>query len=257
MRRILLFLLVVTGSLLISSCLTIEERITLNADGSGTQTNTVDFSELLSNPMIKMGLAEKMAEGGEDVPLKMDSTFNIIDDLGPINPQWTAEQRAMVARVKSEMKMDIEEGIGLVTTNFAFTDPIEISQLAELLASSNKAEGKDDNPFAGMSGQDFLLSTITLKGTKMMRSTVQSPDFENPMAETGLEDGMADMMKEMFGDAVISYRVDFPGKVKKVKGFPGHEIDGNSLIMLFDFNEMLEDPGVMARALSGEVKFKK
>ena len=67
---------------------------------------------------------------------------------------------------------------------------------------------------------------------------------------------MMDMMKEMFGDAVMGYRIDFPGKVKKVKGFAGHEIEGNSIIMLFDFMEVMEDPDVVAKAMTGEVKFK-
>lgn len=257
MHRILLFLLIATGSLILSSCLTIEERISLNADGSGTQTNIVDMSTLLENPMIKMAMVEEMKkQGGGDMPGRIDSTFNIIDDLLAVNPQWTATEQEMVSRVSGKMLMDFEEGEGIITTTFNFDTPEEIGQLATLLANSNKAEGKDSNPLSGMSGQDFLISTLAMKGKKFKRTTTKSPDFSNPLAEQGLDEATMDMMKEMFGDAVIGYRIDFPGAVKKVKGFPGHEVEDNSIIMLFDFMEVMEDPEVVARAMTGEVKFK-
>lgn len=260
MRRILLFLLVVTGSLLISSCLTIEERVKLNADGSGVQVSTIDFSELLQNPLIRSGMEQEMAKGDGEIPQRIDSSFSVYEQMLPLNPQWTAEERALLARSTATMTMDFIEGIGEVVTRFEFNDPAEIAQLADLMANSNKPEEGEDgggNPFANMSGQSFVLSTFNLKGKKLIRTTTTSPDFENPMAEAGLEDGMMDMMKEMFGDAVMTYVIEFPGKVKKVSGFPGHEIDGNELIMAVDFNEMLENPEAVAKVLTGEVKFKK
>lgn len=258
MRRILLFMLVATGSLILSSCLTIEERISLNADGSGVQTNTIDMSTLLDNPMIKMGMAEELKKQGNDAAMmqRIDSSFNIIDELLPVNPQWTAAERDLVSRVNGNMLMDLEGGEGVITTTFTFNNAKEIGQLATLLANSNKPEGKESNPFSGMSGQDFLISTMSMKGKKFSRTTTKSPDFSNPLAEQGMDEDTMEMMKGMFGDAVFGYRIDFPGKVKKVKGFPGHEIEDNSLIMLFDFMEMLEDPDIVAKAMTGEVKFK-
>lgn len=259
MRRILLFLLVVTSSLLISSCLTIEEHITLNADGSGTQVNTVDMSSVLENPLVKMGMAEEMKKaGGTDIPERVDSSFRIIDELLPVNPQWTAKEQELVGRVSGKILMDLVESEGIIETTFRFNNPGEIQQLAQILADANQAEGKDSNPFSSMSGQNFLLSTIALKGTKLSRTTIKAPGFENPLAEAGLDEDTFDMMMEMFGDAVVAYRIDFPGKIKKVSGFPGHELEGeNSIFQAFDFMELMENPEAMATALTGEVKFKK
>lgn len=258
MRRILLFALVILGSLLATSCLTIEERITLNADGSGMQVNTVDMSEVLDNPMVKMGMAEEMKKQGGDVPERIDSSFSVLEQLGPSNPQWTAAQRELVGRSNGTVVMDLEEGVGLITTTFKFNSPDEINELAALMASANKPTEKEDNPFAGLSGQNFVSSVMKISGKKFTRTTTKSADFENPLADAGLDEGTLDMMKGMFGDAVLGYRIDFPGQVKKVKGFPGHEItDGNSIIMLFDFMEIIEKPETVANALTGEVKFKK
>lgn len=260
MRRLFLFLLVAAGSLLISSCLTIEERVTLNADGSGTQVNTVDFSTLLENPMVKMGMAEEMKKNGNtDMTERIDSSFRVLDNMLELNPQWTAEQRELLGRVTVDMVMDIEEGVGVVKTKFNFNDPGEIAEMNELMATANQPEGAQEaNPFASMSGQNFLASVITLKGKKMVRETTTSPGFENPMTEAGLDEATMGMMQEMFGDAVIGYVVEFPGNIKKVKGFPGHEIEaGNELRMVFDFMEVMNDPDVVAKALTGEVKFKK
>lgn len=230
----------------------------MNADGSGVQTNTFDVSELLDNPMIKMGIAGELKEQGNgDVSGRIDSTFNLTDELLPLNPQWTAAEQELVGRVAGKMVMDLEEGEGVVTTTFAFQSPDEIGQLATILDNANQADDKKGNPLAGITNQDFLISTLALNGKKFSRTTVTANEFNNPLADAGLDESSMSMMKEMFGDAVMGYRIDFPGKIKKVKGFPGHEIvEDNVILMLFDFTEVMEDPELIAKALTGEVKFK-
>lgn len=259
MRRILLFLLVAAGTLILSSCLTIEERISLKADGSGVQTTTVDLSSLLENPFMKMAMAEELQKGeGSELSGRIDSAFAVGDELLPLNPQWSAAERELVGRATGNILMDIEEEEGVFTTTFQFNNLGEIEQLARLMENANKPDENDSNPLAGVSNGSFLLSSMGLKGSKFVRSTQKSPSFSNPMEENeDLDAGMMSMMKDMFGDAVIGYRVDFPGKIKKVKGFEGHEIEDNSLVMYFDFMEVMEDPEVAAKALTGEVKFKK
>lgn len=258
MRRLLLFTLAIFGSLLATSCLTIEERISLNADGSGTQVNTIDMSEMLDNPMIRMGMAEEMKKQGGDAPERVDSSFSVLEQLAPSNPQWTAEERELVGRSRGKVLMDLEEGVGIITTTFTFDNVDEINQLAEIMAKANKPAEDNSSPFGNMSGQNFLTSVFTMSGKKFARTTSKSDDFQNPLTEAGLDDETLDMMKGMFGDAVVGYRIDFPGEVKKVKGFTGHEVtDGNSMVMLFDFMELIEKPDLVAKALTGEVKFKK
>ena len=259
MRRILLFLLVVTGSFLATSCLTIEERVKLNADGSGVQTLTMDMSSMLDNPMMKMGLEQELAKGGE--MMRKDSTFNIIDEMAPLNPQWSDADRELVGRMEGRITMDLEEGIGMVTTTFPFQNVGEMTRFSELMKSANKAEDEESpvagNPFSGMNEGSIMNSIYAIKGTKLTRTTPVPDNFENPFLSEEMEEGVMDMMMEMFGDATIVYVMEFPGAVKKVKGFPGHMVDGNELILAFDFTEMMEDPTIMAKALSGEVKFRK
>ncbi|MEL6356144.1 MAG: hypothetical protein AAFQ37_04340, partial [Bacteroidota bacterium] len=74
----------------------------------------------------------------------------------------------------------------------------------------------------------------------------------------GEEEGIVDMMKMMFSDAKVVYLMEFPGKVKKVKGFTGHEIvDNNTVRLEFDFLDFLEDASPIDAALDGNVKYKK
>lgn len=259
MRRTLLFLLVATGSLILSSCLIIEERISLNKDGSGQQVTTVDMSGMLENTFVQMTLAEEFEKGeNPDLKGKMDSSFRVADQILPFNPQWSAAEKALISRVTGNITVDIEEGVGLMTTTFAFNNIEEVEQLAVLMSNANKPDDLENNPLSGISGGNFLLSSMAIKGSKFTRETEKAPNYINPMKEAeGFQAGTADMMKEMFGDAVIIYQVDFPGKIKKVKGFAGHEVEGNSLVMMFDFMELLEAPETFAETLSGEVKFKK
>ncbi len=258
MRRILLFLLVGVGSIALSSCLTIEERISLNSDGSGKQVTTVDMSGLLDNPFVKMAMAEEFdKEDNAVLSAKMDSSFMVASELLPLNPQWSSAEKELVNRVSGNIKMDVESGVGLVTTTFDFNSIEEIEKLTELLNNANKPAENEGNPLAGLSNGNFLLSSMMIKGTKFSRNTQKAPNFSNPLEENEeLDAGMLSMMKEMFGDAAVIYQVDFPGKIKKVSGFDGHEVQDNSLIMMFDFMELMEDPEVAARALTGQVKFK-
>ena len=260
MRRTLLFLLVLSGTFLLTACLTIEDRTELNADGSGIQTTIVDFGSLFDNPMVKMGMQEELRKSGKTEMLeRVDSTFRLTDQLGALNPQWTAAERALVERAHGEVVMDFEDGEGYVKTMFPFDRPEQIDELAAILAKSNKPEGQQGNPFEGLSGSQFFDLTRTLKGKKLSWKATKSADFENPLAAAGLDEDTMGMMQSMFGDAVVNYTIVFPGKIKKVKGFPGHEIDEstNTMTLLFDFIEIIENPEVIARALNGEVKFRK
>ncbi|MFT7120500.1 MAG: hypothetical protein ACJAZ9_000673 [Neolewinella sp.] len=258
----MLFLLVAIGSLILSSCLTIEEKITLKADGSGVHASTIDFGSVLDNPLIKMGLEEELKKQGQaDFSENVDSTFRPIDELLEMNPQWTDAEKELLGRIEGHIVMNFEEGEGYVTTTFPFNNVSEVNEMQKLMENANKKEGSDaGNPFSGLSGSEFFTTVLTMKGTKLVRTTTANPDFVNPLGGEDLgEEGM-EMVKMMFGEAVVAYTVEFPGEVKKVKGFPGHDVEGaqgNVVTQYFDFMDMLERPEIVAAGLTGEVKFKK
>jgi hypothetical protein len=258
MRRFLLFLLVIAASFYTTSCLVIEDELNLNRDGSGTKVTTIDLGDMMSNPIMGMALQENLEKEGAE---KMDSSFQLIDELGPLNPQWTAEERELVGRMKGRIFVDGEAMEGKVTSTFRFDKLEEISRVNAIIAAANQPENAEGGPEAlagGLSGTGGLFETSFdwKKGTIVMNSAV-AKNYKNPMVDDELgEEGM-DMMKMMFADAAFVYTINFPGKVKKVKGFAGHSVEGKSIIQAFDLLELFENPEKMAPALTGQVKYKK
>lgn len=258
MRRILLFILVICASFYTTSCLVIEDQLNLNEDGSGTKVTSVDLGDMLSNPMMEMALQESLDNGEAE---KMDSSFQILDELAPLNPQWTAEERELVGRMKGRIVIDGEAGEGMVTTSFNFDKLEEIARVNAIIAVANQPESEAGGPegmAGGLSGAGGIFDTSYdwKKGLMVMSSTL-AKNYENPLTNDELgEEGM-DMMKMMFEDAAFIYTINFPGKVKKVKGFAGYEVEGNSITQVFDLLELFDNPASIAPALTGRVKYKK
>lgn len=261
MRRILLFLLVAVITAFLSSCLTIEEHTTIRRDGSGSQVTTIDMSQMFDNPLMMMAMEEEMKKGGDEQEERIDSSFLVYEEFLPMNPQWTDEERSLVMRSEGRMLMDLKAGESVITTSFPFQDIAEIGQLNRLLAAANQPAAKEDGGpggmLSGLTGKNFATGTLLLKGKKLIRTSSVADSMDNPFEEEEMgEEGM-EMIKEMFADAAMIYTMEFPGKVKKVKGFPGHEVLGNQVIQAFDFLELMENPEIVDLGLSGEIKFKK
>ncbi|MTB50244.1 hypothetical protein [Lewinella sp. W8] len=258
MRRLFLFMLAITASLYTTSCLVIEDTLNLNADGSGTKVTMIDLSDMLSNPMMGMALQENMKDGESEVK---DSSFLLVDELAPLNPQWTAEELELVSRIKGRIFVDGEAGEGMVTSTFRFDDLSEIARVGDIIAAANQPEESEGGPqgmASGLSGAGGIFKTSfdLKKGLLSMNSSVPE-DFKNPLVNEELGEEAMGMMKMMFEDAAFVYTINLPGKVKKVKGFEGHEVEGQSIVQVFDLLEMIEKPEMMTPALTGEIKFKK
>lgn len=264
--RLLTFLLVVVAAVVLTSCLTIEEKITLNKDGSGTYQTFVDMGEMLSNPLLSGAMQEEMAKNGGDASaMRMDSTIDLYTELSAKNPQWTNEERNLIRKVNSRMSMDFEKMEGGVYVNYDFSSMEELMQIQDLMSSSNadtdnEDEAAEGNPLAGMMGGSGPVSGMTSKFSwkkgLFTRTATIPAEFMKGMGLDESDETMG-MVKMMMADAKISYVVEFPGAVKKVKGFTGHSIDGNRMTQEFGFLELLEKPAIVDEALDGSVKFKK
>lgn len=247
------------AALVLSSCLTIEEHLTLERDGSGTYVTTIDLSEMLSSPFLKMALEEQMSEGGEEVPTRVDSIIDIYGELAPLNPQWTTEEKALLQRVESRMVMDLENNEGEVFIKYPFGNMDELQLMMDLMAEANQPEEGDDdaNPFSGLGGgmMSGAQNTFSWKKGNFGRETVIPDEISE---ELGVDEDTKGMMEMMFADAKVVYIMEFPGKVKKVSGFPGHTQEGNNILRQeFSFLDLINDPATIDAGLDGQVKYKK
>ncbi|OAV45677.1 hypothetical protein [Lewinella sp. 4G2] len=259
MRRLLLFVFAITASLLVSSCLIVEQEITLKRNGSGIKTVQIDLGEMISNPMMAM------MSGDEGIPSeKKDSSWLMIDDLREHNPQWTSEEIALLENARGEMSLDTDEGVMLITMSTTFNSLDELKRIERLIADANKPDEDDEEEGAGgmpdfsdfgNTGDDTEYE-FTKKSLSLM--TPVSEISEGVFGGLGLdeEDEGMEMLLGMLDGSKAVYKFNLPGKVKKVKGMEGAVIDGNTVTVEVGLMEAIEDPEMSAAALTGEIKFK-
>ena len=267
--RLLTYLFILVSAIILTSCLTIEEKIILNKDGSGSFLISMDMSELLADPMMGGMILKSMEKDNAISPatMKMDSVIDLYSDLVDLNPQWTAADRTLLQRLDSRLKMDLEEKKGGYFMRFDFAELGEITQLQNLMSSANSGKEKGDKStdavLSSMMGSDGLLAEVINKFSFKKRSfsrTATSTD--EALDGLGLGempvDGQDDeMLKSMLGGFTIAYVMEFPGNIKKVNGFPNHTIEnGNQIVQRFSFLELFEEEFVVGDLLTGSVKFK-
>lgn len=250
--KYIIVLISLLSACLLSGCLIIEEKIIFNKDGSGLYANTIDLSELLSNPMMKGLMMEEMQKNGNTASMRTDSVIDIYGQMAPLNPQWSADDHRLMKKISARMLMDFISGEGGFYLNYAFEDDQELSRINELMASSKKGEEEDGSlpnlgSFMGAASNQFSFDK------KRWTRNYSSPKIGNVLGE-GEE---ADMAKMMFEEAKFVFTMEFPGKIKKVNGFSTHSITGDRTLRLeIPFLEMLENTKVMDDYLDGSVKYK-
>lgn len=266
MRRFLLFALIAVGSILISSCLTIEQNLTLNKDGSGKKSVTMDMGAMFANPLMAMAMASD--EASKELE-KKDSTWLLVDELRDLNPQWTAEELALLEKATGRMQVDVEKEIMITVIETPFNNLGELKQIEDLFAAANRPAEDDDEDGAaglgggGMAGITSMMGGSTNSDTRYKlgnRTLMVTSNFKESLNDLMGEDdmeGAEDMVKGMFEDAVMIYSFHLPGKVKKVKGFEGAIIDGNTVTQAFDLLDFMDDSAAAASQTSGEIKYKR
>lgn len=246
------FILIILSAFLLSGCLTIEEKIIFKQDGSGTYSTTVDLSEFLSNPFMKDALMDEMQKNGGETAMRIDSTIDIYGQMAPFNPQWSAEDHSLMKKITSKMLIDFESGEGGIYLNYPFKDDKELTRINMLMATANKGEEKDGD---GFSNPGDLLGSASNHFTFAKKRWTR--DYSIPAMTNILgEDDEAEMAKMMFAEASFVFLMEFPKKIKKVKGFSGHTISNNNTVRIeIPFLEVLEKTEAMDVYLDGSVKY--
>ncbi|MEO7983980.1 MAG: hypothetical protein ABI688_07855 [Bacteroidota bacterium] len=129
MRKFILPVLTVC-TFFLAGCFETTQEITLNEDGSGTISNTNDFSALIG--MAKMANPSEL----EKVPL-VDSIISMKEKADSI-PDLSPEERTMAKAGILKLKMNVKEEKLLTNLVFQFSKPSQI-------AAYNKISGKMSN----------------------------------------------------------------------------------------------------------------
>ena len=250
--RIFSFGCLLVASLLLSSCLTIIEQYQFNADGSGHYSGVVDMSRMISNPMFAMAMAEQLGENPDEFS-GIDTSFNMYDQLAAANPQWTEQEANYIKRIEARMQLDFDSSSGGIFIDYDFSSTDELKEMQRVFQSANQPE-TEGGLGSLSSGFGNNITSFEWGRGKMSRTTEIVTDMNDQL---GIDEDQMDMMASMFGDARLIYIMEFPGRIKKVEGFPGAQNTGNTLTFEFPFLEMLNNPSGIDEALDGSVKFKR
>lgn len=252
MRYHFIFLFVLSAFLL-SGCLTIEEKIVFKQDGSGTYATTIDMSEFLSNPFMKNALMEEIKKADGEAPMRIDSVIDVYEQMAQYNPQWTAEEHSLMKKISSKMLIDFESGEGGIYLSYPFKDDEELTRINMLMATANKGEEEQGNDaFSSPGGLLGAASNHFTFAKKRWTRDYSIPAMDNILGEG--ED--VEMAKMMFEEASFVFLMEFPKKIKQVKGFSGHTISNNNTVRVeIPFLEVLERTEAMDDYLDGSVKY--
>ena len=126
MKRLLVSVFAIC-SLFLVGCLETTQEVTLNADGSGSITNTNDMSALI-------GLAKQMggADELEKSPVSViDSSFSLKEGADSI-PNLSPEERDIIRTGTMRIKANLKEDKFFTHLTFPFKSPSEIGKFNKL-----------------------------------------------------------------------------------------------------------------------------
>jgi hypothetical protein len=231
LRSLLLICLLGIG---VSSCLDIEEEISLNTDGSGRYRMSMDMSQMME--LLQGFMSEE--EGGMDMFDSVDSTLQV--------QVTTLRGIAGISNVSHRSE------------NYVFSIGYDFANVAALNAASNQQGGMAGMESLGLpgSGESGEASgpAYDWSKTTFSRAQVSVEDVFAAAEEDEETAGMMDMAKMMMSDA--SYRIiyNFPGKVKKISN-DAASLSGDKKTVTLDL-KMLDILAGEAD-LGNKIKFKK
>jgi hypothetical protein len=251
MLRYLTYSLSFLLGLSLTSCFDILEEIDLNKDGSGVYKITMDMSEMLSSPFMKMALEEELAKGDNpEASMKMDSTINYLES--PKADQLTPAERQVIAKLDARIRLDMEAGEGGLYMTLPFANVREINTMQKGLNKLQDEEGGQDanNPFGGMFGGGMQPSDSRFrldKRTLVREVTVGEMPFDDMEAES------LEMAQMMFDGATMTTIYRLPGRVKSTS-IEAAIVSDKTVTVSYDLLDIIK--GEMPET-GGTIKFKK
>lgn len=244
-----------TSLLFFTSCFDTIEEFTINADGTGSYTVTMDMYKMMEM-MMSMGGEEKMKNDPEYNEVK-DSTFFFKDVIKDV-PDLTEEEKALFKDARFDMHMAMKEKAMNVKFTFPVTKyadfgdifqnsmkastAIEKSRKSEnagdVVETENAGSGNSGNagdagsahgPKSGSkpkatSGSSFMPrkgGNDFMRSSEMYKLDVRDGYFSKQVISEKFKEAMEKdstikMMGPMLKDATISTVIHFPRKIKKV-----------------------------------------
>lgn len=231
-----------------TSCMTIQDEIWINKNGTGKREMMIDMSE--AYPMMKMGLAQELgeeeAEEGEEPESESEKELRElftkamesgkIDTL--ISPEDQENKNPHVSDQKVRLQIDDTKSLFAMTIIQDINDVYKMDWSEtgsdDMMNMNESPSDQSGNPFAGlMGGGDEGFPKFKLE-PKLM--TIKKAKGEKSDDE---ESGEMEQMMDMFaGKGSYTYIVHFPKKVKKISGEGVMKKDKKTIEMTIPLKEL-------------------
>lgn len=245
-------MVVVTISVLATSCISIIEELTLNKDGSGTYTYTIDMTALMESGALEQ--ARQMSEEMPENELEIDTAVGAYDMMESQGTLEDMDKPEFWKKVKMVSKISESKKIGEISFILDFEDMSEVdyfsANMSKLLENDETAGMLSSMGLAGSTGANPLSYKKSWFSNTITRNKQEgSSDMANMLDEEGGE-----MVKMMLSGAEYTTIYNLPGKVKSVSNDDAKiSKDGKTVTIKADLLDQMEGEA----DLSTSIKFKK
>ena len=121
-------MLAVLATVLLTSCLEINEEVVINENGSGQLTSSMDLSQLID--MLQAMGGEEFEKRKDE---KIDSTINL-KDITDTAKNMTAEQKELMRDGKMHIKMNMDEKVFKLDMQYPFNNLERLQKLTTAIS---------------------------------------------------------------------------------------------------------------------------
>lgn len=245
-------MVVVTISILATSCISIIEELTLNKNGSGIYTYTIDMTALMESGALEQ--ARQMSEEMPAEAMEVDTTIGAYDMMKDQDMLEDSDKSDFWKKVKIVSKISESEKVGEISFVLDFKDISEVDYFTKnmgKLLESDETVGMLAS--LGLVGSSASSPFNYKKGWFSRTLTRNKQDVDSDIVEAMEQEG-GDMMKMMLADAEYITIYNLPGKVKKVSNDDAKiSKEGKTVTIKADLLDKMEGEA----DLSTSIKFKR
>jgi hypothetical protein len=241
----LIFGLLLSSCVLLTGCIDIVEEMTLNKNGSGIYTFTIDMSSILQLGSLKdlMNQAGADAEAQKKLGMdKMEKDTTIYFKDMPAELKAETGNPDFWKKAQMNMKMSEKDKKFLVQMKLNFD---KIEDIEFFFKNMSKVMKEGAGSMGGLPTDGLAPTSVAFKLAKKSLTRLPTVKAENAPGAEDLE-----MMKMFLGTAKYKTIYNLPNRVKKTK-IANAKIDGNTVTVENSMLDILEGKA----KLDGEISF--
>lgn len=229
LNKNLLLLIIFSGTMLFSSCLSVNRNISLNKDGSGTETMTIKFGKVFYDMMASMSSLMDSASARNLI----DSLYNDEEFINNTREKYSSVPGVKLLEIYSQKNEDLSNSF-IIKYEFDSVQKISSSELS-----------KFNSPEDNSSSAEVVYEK---DGGKISFSYIYSgkPSEISQTPQDSLSDQIGMQVKDIFKDAEVTFEIQFPCEVIFSNA---DKSDGNKLTWNYSLSDAMSSGTMKLEAI--------